>query len=216
MQTENMNGSGAKRFLSPEDTEKLAGDALEIQMLTQRFEELRAQLAVADHGTLQDLMDGTKPDQPIIDEIKKVDARIKELTSDVSRLGILLTADKALDQWVRPYVALAGQVAPAAAHELAGICAILIDAAVTVAVDLRPQRQRNMQDTAWSRKAKLDAYVAEGFSRSESFAMVLAEIKPPDYAALTQSVKEVDTSKVATAVHTLKKDGPNGNGQSAD
>lgn len=129
------------------------------------------------------------PLEEMIEKLAQATARnagsgIPDVETATALLGTLGTA---YANEIKPLVALAGQAAPGVAKETAAAIAILFDAIVDGAETLKPQRARNYADTAWSRKSKLDAYVAAGFSRDEAFALVLAEVKPPDYSGLQRA-----------------------------
>lgn len=216
MQKATANGEGTRRFLSKEDINSLRETAIRIEALSQHRRELRDKLGTSDHGTIQDLMNGTKPDQPLIDEITRVDTELEELKNTAMRQGLLLTADTALDQWIRPYVKLARQAAGPAAEELAEIIGILYGAGLDMVDGLKTVRKRGAESTAGSRKMKLDAYIKAGFSRREAFSMVLAEIKPPDFAALNQAAQKVQSSADGPMMpKTAKRKGTNGSHRAA-
>ena len=108
-----------------------------------------------------------------------------EILEQVMAVAALLTkADVVANEMLRPAIKVAAEAAEPLSGDIAAVVRILFKAALTVTEELRPERQRNAEDTAWSRKVKLDAYVEAGFTKQQAFAMVLAEIKPVDYASL--------------------------------
>jgi hypothetical protein len=215
MQKANANGAGTMRFMSQEDMDSLRETATRIEALTQQQQQLRAKFEASDHGTLQNLMDGNKPNQPLIDEIAKIEAELDELKNTAMRQGFLLTADLALDQWIRPYVKLARQAAGPASRELAEMISIIYTVGLDVADGLKTERKRSAEGTAQTRKMKLDAYVKAGFTRREAFTMVLAEIKPPDFTQLNNAMEKAKVSLDNATSKAVKRKGTNGTARNA-
>lgn len=205
MQKTSANGKNGKRFLGPAEAAAFQAKLAEIQPLLEKQAKLKNQLeTMGPEGTGAE--DGPIR-RKLTSELEATEARIEEISGDVQRTGLLQVADKMLDQWLRPYLKMARDASGPAAHELAQIIGLLFGLTLDVSAELRPERKRNAEDTAWSRQTKLKAYVKAGFSRKEAFAMVLAEIKPPDYSALTQATGklEAEAAKGTKAVEGLLK-----------
>ncbi len=97
-----------------------------------------------------------------------------EILEKVMAVAALLTkADDVANDLLRPAIKAAAEAATPLSGDIAEVVRILFKAVLNVAEELRPERQRNAEDTAWSRMTKFDAYVGAGFTKQQAFAMVL-------------------------------------------
>lgn len=186
MQTQR-NGKNDARFFTTDMRAAVKRLAAEMKDIVLRQAGLKEKLIDVDPAT-----DAEVPAQvqSIVDEIKALSDKLKGKEADALRLGVLEMAQATYDA-IHPYVQIAEQASGPIATETARMIRILYGFIISLHVELRPDRAKAYADAAWSRKAKLDAYVGAGFDRSEAMAMVLAEIKPPDYGALANGLGKV-------------------------
>jgi hypothetical protein len=186
MQTSTETGNGVFRFFSPQMIAELKNVSIAIQALSERQSALQERITSEDVDEETDPSDAYKA---AMDEIGEVEAELNAKEAERLRLGVMLTAQKLYERY-SPFLNMAQQASGPVARQLCDVLRVVIGFADVMGVELKPERKKSFADAAWSRKSKLDAYVAEGFTREEAFQMILAEIKPPDYAALAKALSD--------------------------